>query len=284
MTTTLNAFLTGLRQAFGNLRLWLLLYVVNLLVAGLVAYPLFGFMNKRLSTIPLVDQLRVGFDFTVVFDFFNQYGDALGIFQSLTVGGVLLFLLLSVFTTGGVLHHFLQSESADGLHHFWTGGARYYWRIFRLTLYFWLFQSALLVVLLSVLGRIFGGWPEQYDHEGQVLQRVYWVLPVYLFFAAMLMLTQDYAKVKLVATNPTWLFQPIMDAFRWVFRHLPTVLLLALLNLLVFGLLLWLNQQISLAQPLWWAFVGGQLLVFLRVGTKLLNLGSIQKLHQLKSS
>ena len=279
-----SAYMEGLKTTFRNGKLWLLLYGLNFLLALMLAYPLSGFLESKLSTTLPVDKLFNGFDYTIVNDILKKYGDALSVFSNISVLAAMLFLLFSVFAVGGILNVFLHhlptrqaGNTSTKLSNFWNGAGKYFWRMLRLTFYFLIIHVLVAFIFINLYGALTAGGFEKYDSEKYLWQVAYVILPIYLFFATIFFMIQDYAKIHIVSSDKKWITQPILDAFRFVFKNFGKTLLLYFLNLLTFLIVFFIYWKIN--GPLGpnsisLAFILGQAFVIFRIGSKLLNLGS----------
>ena len=282
--TVIQAYIKGLQTTFRNGKMWLLLYALNFLLAVLLAYPLSGFLNKKLSTTLAIDKLSNGFDFTIFNDILKEYGDGIGVFGNLSIFASLLYLLFSVFVAGGILNVFIHhlptrqaGNTSTSLSNFWSGAGKYFWRILRLTFYFLIIQGLVVFIFVNIYGALTAGGFENYDSEKYLWQVAYVLLPIYLFVATIFFMVQDYAKIHIVSSDKKWITQPILQAFRFVFKNFGKTLLLYLLNLLTFLLFFFIYWKINGPlgpDSLLFAFIIGQLFIVFRIGSKLLNLGS----------
>jgi hypothetical protein len=276
----ITAYIKGLKTSFQKGKLWLLLYALNFIFALFLAYPLSGFLEGKLGKTMAIEQLAKGFDFTVFNDLFNESGELIGFIlnQSLVVLG--LYTLLSVFLVGGILAVFKNRETVSYIAQFWSGAANYFWRMLRLTIYFLLFQIGLFILFFTLFSFLTAGGLERFHNEAQIVQRGLIILPFYLFLATTMFMIQDYAKIHVVATERKLLFQPILQAFRWVFKNFFQVFSLYLLNLITFGLLFFIYWNLNTGSNILWIFLIGQIFIFTRIGTKLLNLASATIFYQ----
>lgn len=276
----INAYTSGLKTIFSKGKLWLLLYALNFLFAIFLVYPLSGFLGTKLGHTLAADTLFKGFDFSIANDFVQEYGDAFGVIMNQSIFGIILYLLLSVFLVGGILNIFKANEKAYSLTSFWSGGGKYFWRMFRLAIYFLLIQIAVFVLFFMLFATLTAGGLERFHNEGEIIQRGLIILPIYLLVATIFFMIHDYAKIHVVATDKSFLFQPIKQAFGWVFKNFSQTFLLYLLNLLTFGLLFFIYIKLDGGTAMLLVFLIGQFFVLARIGTKLLNLASATKLYQ----
>ena len=90
----------GFRLATFNLKLWSLLYLINLLFAGLVIVPVLYYLGNKLAFTKATERLIGGFDFTLFSDFLNQHPAFLRFLSTQTIVVGILFLLLYVYLNG----------------------------------------------------------------------------------------------------------------------------------------------------------------------------------------
>lgn len=285
--TVFQAYISGLQTTFRNWRMWLLLYALNFLFALLLVYPLSGFLTEKLSTTLAIDKLATGFDYSIFNDILNEYGDTIGAFYNLSTFAALFYLLFSVFVVGGILNVFLHHKTSTNLANFWSGAGNYFWRILRLTFYFIIIHSLVAFIFMQIYGFFTAGGFDNYDSEKYLWQVAYVILPIYLFVATIFFMIQDYAKIHIVHSDEKWITQPILQAFRFVFKNLGKTLLLYFLNLLTFLVVFFIYWKINGPlgpNSILLAFIIGQAFILFRIASKLWNLGSAVAWFELKKS
>lgn len=276
----IQAYLTGLRSTFQQQKLWLLLYALNFLFAMFLAFPLSSYLDDKLGNTLAIDKLKEGFDYTVFYDFMKDYGDIAGFILDQSLVGLGLYLILSIFLIGGILKIFIEKPKHSSLSAFWDGASSYFWRMLRLTVYFIIIHFLLLVLFFTIFSFLTAGGLERFRNESEIIQRGLVLTPIYLFFATVVFMIQDYAKINLVSTNSRYLFQPIWQSVRWISKNFTQSFLLYILNFLTFGILFAIYWQVEPNNALFLAFIISQLFILSRIGTKLLNLASATQLYQ----
>lgn len=269
----LGTYLSGWRLSFRQLKLWGLLYFLNILFALVVSFPVFQFLNDKLSHSLELDKLLDHFDFTVFNDILNYHGDILGFVSSQGLITGLVYLLLSIFLVGGILCVFVSRVRSDEPSNFWSGGARYYWRILGLTILFLLLQALTVFLFFTLFNVLTNGGLERFYSERMIYQRAVVVFAIWSLVANVFWMVQDYAKVIMVHDDAS-LFASIGRAFKFVFKNFGRTFLLYLLNFLTFALVFWLYWRTPGANALALSLVIGQLFLLFRIGCKLLNLGT----------
>ncbi len=277
----INALKYGFKLTSLNIKLWSLLYLVNLLFAGLVVVPLLSYLGDKLKFTKATDRLIGGFDFTLVNDFLNQYPEFLRLLSTQTVVVGILFILLYIFLTGGILTRLINIETdLHRLGNFWTGCGKFFWRLLRLSTYFILIHLAIVGLFLSIFNWSVEGGLDYFTSEAAIFFRAKLCFFLYGFFALFFFMVHDYAKVMVVKNNRRLVFQDFWGAFKFVIKNIKITFGLYLLLFVLFVLTSILygiadNFIHRMGIPSLILFLIGQVYVLLQIGFKLMNLGSV---------
>lgn len=282
----ITAYIEGWKAVFYKGRMWLALYLFNFFIALLAAVPFSGYLGKTVGqSLEPVRNIE-GFNYIFINDFLREYGQGLSPVLDASLGFLLLFLIITVALTGGILVVFRQFEEPFQWVVFWRGCGLFFWRLLRLTFYFMLIH----LVVLGIFGVLFflatGGFAIfEMTTELELVRPLYFILPVYLLVAVVFFMVQDYAKIHVVQLEPRWLSRPIRQAFGLVFRNFRPFFLLYLLNigslLLLFGIYWWVGSILpSSESAILGTFLWGQFFIAARIGLRLLNLSSATYLYQ----
>lgn len=275
----LRSYIKGIGLVFRKWKLWVLLYLFNILFATLIGFPLVQFLQSKVVASPLTDQLFEQFNFTLIYDFFNQYGSGFSVLYAVFILVSLFYLLLSVFFAGGIVTTMRDRDQRFLLSDFWAACSHWFWRMFRLMLYFWLVQIILLVLFIILGGFILGPWDEMQNAEVELTDLIRMLFPVYAIMSLFVYVIQDYAKIALVRKERSWVTAPFWNAFGFCLRRFGSVALLAILNLLGFATLVagqWYIQSLLKSDEMTGmiiAFAVGQAFLMARLGCKLSHLG-----------
>lgn len=277
----INALKYGFRLATLNIKLWSLLYLVNLLFAGLVVVPLLCYLGDKLAFTKATDRLIGGFDFTLFNDFLNQNPEFLRLLSTQTIVVGFLFILLYIFLTGGILTRLKNMETdLHRLGNFWTGCGKYFWRLLRLSFYFALIHFGIAGLFFTVFNWSVEGGLDYFTSEAAIFYRAKICLAFYGFFALFFFMVHDYAKVLVVTQNRRSIFREFWGAFGFVIKNIGTTVGLYLLLFGVFILISFLYGLTDglihrMSIPSLGLFLTGQIYVLLQIGCKLMNLGSV---------
>lgn len=261
--------------ALGRVPLWLLVWATTSALAAVVATPWFRWMRDASAhryepgaLLPFLDR-----------NFRIDHGDALRALgdQAAVVGAglALLATLLSIFFAGGWVQVVLERTSGQSVRRFLLGGARYFWRFFRLwigtmlvlALFGWLvygkpFQRWVFGEWLGVPGHDWGSL-ETLDSELTYHQLRWLQHGSFALLFSLVVTWADYTRVRLALQDGrSSLWAGILTSFtmlRHPLRTLRPMLALWLLELLVAGGLGYLvaGLQRSLVHSSHWGLVVG---------------------------
>lgn len=285
--TLFKALQKGIQQTWQYKQVVFFLYLLTFLLAAFVAYPLKTLLESTVGHSVMISDLIKGFDYTFLNDFKNAHGDGfLPIFdQSITV--LILYLLLFIFVTGGIIATFIQQAPKYNRSIFWGQSAEFFWRILRLTFYFILIHSFVFVVFAFIFYTSSNGLsPFTLENEGTIAFNFKFIAPSYVLVAAFFFMWQDYTKVFLVDQDKKWIFQSSWPALKFIFKHFRKTYGLYLLNLALWFLIIFINYSISTliefksSAAILPSFLISQIFVLFRLSLKLINISSINALYQ----
>ena len=278
------AYFKGWILTFRRIGMWLLLYLFNFLFALLAALPMFNLLENKLGRSLEIEKLMPRFDFTVFSDFINQYSDSILVLLDQSRCLIVFFFIFSIFLNGGILNSFKHRADTFNFRMFWSGCTRYFWRMLRLTVYFFAVHIIVLALFIKLFFFLVDGDIGDLESELELYQYLRICVPIYLMVASVFFMIHDYAKVHMVHEDKRFLFLPFWQSFGLVFKHFLSVLSLYWLNLLTLAGLIFayisLNRPADSAFAIWYTFLIGQAFVIGRVGMKLLNLASATVYYQ----
>jgi len=283
----IQAYFAGWKQVFGNKRMWIFLYLLNLGIALLAAVPISGIFSKSLGQSLELARSLDGFDYAFISELLREYQTGFNIILQQSLGFTGLYLLIFIFLMGGILSIFRNRETPFNFSDFWKGCGKYFWRLLRLTIYFLIIQGILLGIFSTIyLSMTNGMSPFKNFSEVTLITSFQILAPIYLFLATIVFMIHDYAKIHIVHEDKSLLTFPIFQAVGFVFKNFFSCLFLYFLNMLTFLLLFgiyWLassNMQGMSMTSIAILFITIQVFIFARVGLKLLNLASANHLYK----
>ncbi|MEL6638493.1 MAG: hypothetical protein AAFR05_17185 [Bacteroidota bacterium] len=281
------AYFKGWWLALRSVKIWVTHYLFLLLLALLTALPFYQLLQSKLGRSLAIQDLLPDFDYTVFQDFLNLPGvrSALSMINSVNLITLLLFVLLMLFLTGGVLHVYRDRSKGLGLRRFFSGGSYYFWRMLRLSLYFGLVHGLLLGLFVEIFRQLTDGGFAAMGSEVGYLELLQVLVPIYLLLASWMFMVQDYAKVILVDRDRLLVFRTFWGSFGFTFRYFFHTFFLYLLNAATFiglvALFYFGRQQVvaDTAPGIGLTLLLGQAFVLGRILTRLLNLASASLLY-----
>jgi hypothetical protein len=272
--TILRAFSTAIKRAMREMRMSLLLYVLNLLAAAGLAIAFRSVVSTGLDSSMSISELLGNLDFNVWQDFMVKHGHELsGVFNQI-VWLALLYMLVNTFLAGGILSLLRAKETKFSLASFFSGCGTYFFRFFRLFVIFGILLVLIALILMALLGIVYsvvaGG------ALSEVTVFVWWIIlaAVFLFVMMIVIMVDDYAKVIVVTSDVRSMLKTAWRSAGFVFRHfLGTVglqLLMLVVPVVLFAIYVWLDLSIGMASvgTILLMFVLQQLFIFLRVWTR----------------
>ena len=115
-----KAIKKGFEQTWQYKRMVLLLYLFTFFLSAFVAYPLKKLLENTVGHSLMVKDLVKGFDYEFLNDFNNTYGIGLSPIFDQSIAILILFLLLMVYFSGGIIAIFIQNPLKVDKNIFWV--------------------------------------------------------------------------------------------------------------------------------------------------------------------
>lgn len=245
MNSLLHAFSLTRRSA----RIVFWIYGTNLLLSLLILLPAYATLGSGMGRSMAFTNLLDGFDYTVFSDFMKNSGDAVnGLLATGRWLGI-LWLILSVFLSGGILLRFSQPDQPVRASAFLAGCAQYVGRYAGLLGVISLFFVVLFVVI-SLIGTLIGAALYNSVTEQILLYIGVATVVIALLISALVFCIGDYAKVMLFRQDDHNAFRAFGRAGRLVLANLgltfgPYLLLIAA-GTALFGLYFLIDDLIGM--------------------------------------
>ena len=286
-----QTFRIGFRQVLQYRRMWLLLYLSTLGLALFVALPIKSYLEAKVGHSLIVEDMIKGFDYTVITDFLNNYGDGFSAIMQQSILVILLFLMLMIFLVGGILKMYQEQPIRYDRNIFWSNSAAYFGRMSMMTVVFLVIHALILVASLLIYSMVAKGFsPNRLEDDTVIFTTWKWLLPLYILVSAFFFMWHDYAKIILVQNNDKWIFKSIGQSFRFIRTNFRKSYGLYLLNILCLGLVFLINYFVTDIQSthnsttVLLGFFLAQIFIIIRLGLRLLNWSSATVLYQDQSN
>ncbi|MCF6240015.1 MAG: hypothetical protein L3J74_01570 [Bacteroidales bacterium] len=278
-----KAYTKGFIQTAKYPRMWFILYFANLLMALLLALPIFSVLKSNFGHSDFFQQLLAGYDATVFNEFFYYYGDAL----SAITGGIkwllLAYFLLSVFLTGGIIR--TLNDDRFSTSSFFGGGAYSFFRYLGLSILVALIQIFFLLVIAASVGGYIGSHFSNFQSELTAYYIGIAAAVIYLFIFLIFSMVSDYGKFYLELNDSHNIFKAFWDGIKYVFKHfvktLSLYLILLFLPAVVMYVYLYFEKDYKMATSIGIliVFLMQQAFIFLRVFLRTWILASELKIY-----
>ncbi|MDC0231176.1 hypothetical protein OAK19_04355 [Aureispira] len=282
----IQAIRKGFQQTWQYKRIVLLLYFLTLLLSGFVAFPFKKLLENTVGHSLMVKDLIKGFDYEFINDFNNAYGAALSPILNQSIAVLVMFMLLMIFFSGGIIAVFIHCPKKTEKNIFWGQAAHYFWRIFRLTIYFLFIHLIILAIFCFIFYTSVDGFSLfELKNDGNIIFALKVIAPIYIFVGTLFFMLQDYCKIFLVKSDKPWIYQSVFPSFKFIIKNFTKVIGLYFLNLILWSTVLYINYLISSfitfnsLSGIILSFLFSQLFVITRFFLKLINLSSINEMH-----
>jgi uncharacterized membrane protein (DUF485 family) len=233
LMTAWEIFYQGRYLTNRNKKLWFLLWMMNALMAAIASLPVFGVLSGELKNSLMEASMINRFNLDFVFELIFKYWDSLPVlFMLITALGV-VYVVLTLLTTGGALAVFSSAERRFTAPVFFRGCGVYFWRFFRLlivaVIFYGIFVMALNGVLSSLVEKLTKSWTQE-----RLVRLVSWtkVLGVAFVFVVVNMIF-DYAKIRLVVDEGRSAIMAAFRSIKFVFKNFKRTLALFLFCMLL---------------------------------------------------
>lgn len=250
----------GLAQASRQWKMILLLLVTNVLLAAPLAVPVFVLVRKtssgtRAAQRMFADKIDVIWLTDLInwrFEGFSASSVRSQIQLLLLVMGA-IYLLTSVFFSGGILQVLNTENQRFTMRRFWEGCGAYFGRFFRLTLISLFFYGGALAIY-KVLEISLSLTDARASAEKPGIIKDWLAIGALLAVFAFVNMVVDYAKISTVLNDSRQMIRNFASAAQFSLKRLPQAfglyVLIALSGTVIFLILLWIRSLIPQASYL----------------------------------
>jgi hypothetical protein len=223
----LTAYTKGLIKTGAFPRMLILIYVLNLFMALLLAIPFYILVKGTAGNSMLPHELLQEFNYTAAMEWLREAGNIPGTLIILVFCIVIVYYLLWVFISGGIIHSL--NRSSFSMKSFWGDSAYNFFRFLGISV-------LILIVQIILAGIIFGGLSVFLKNLADTAKTenefVKWSLgggALFILFWLFWSAVSDYAKFYLLLNNSFNVFAAFSRAFIFAIKHFFKVYILRLL-------------------------------------------------------
>ena len=212
----LQAYVSGFKTTLKSYKMITLVYIVVLFLGLVVAIPFFFGLKSAAGMTISPGKLLHDFDFTAFSEILKFHGEEIK--SSITQGAwiVVLFMVLSIFLTGGILRTLKQGHKKFGLYNFFAGCGKFFYRFFRLSIYSLALHALLALIIYVPFAIIVSTGLNQSFTE----KTVFWVFLsfaiLHLLLGLYLVIISDYARFILVTSDSKKAFKSLWHSAKFV--------------------------------------------------------------------
>jgi hypothetical protein len=275
----LHSYGKGFNQTFSNKKIVTTIYAILLLFALAIAIPFSKTIKIEAGNSMAISKLLNDFNYTVYTDFMREAGKAIQPYISTAFWIAILYLVFTIFFSGGILTLLKDGKGDKSLKLFWQGCAIYFWRFFRLALYMVILQIIAFIAVYIPLSAIIGSISKT-STEPTIFYTAIAGVVIHLLLFIILLTVTDYAKVMMVEHDAYRPLRTIIRSFGFVFKHFFSTIGLYK-SLLIFPVVLFVLYFIvvdKIGMSTWFTifitFIIQQAFIWLRVYVKFWYLAS----------
>jgi hypothetical protein len=255
------------------------------------SFPMFSSIKRTGGQRLEIQNLLPAYDFTAHQDFMNEFGDILKPAMSQIKWLLILYLLLNIFFTGGILQMCKSdSPNSKGLQNFFLGGQQHFGKIALTLLLFFLIQLGVaLIVWIPTMASLSGGL-EELSSEIVYVQRVLFAVITNVILFTFVSMLSDYVKVGIVRSSDSGYFKIFGRQLGIALKNIGNTYVLYLFQMILFIILFSvyfiLDGWIENSSPLgiFLLFIVQQVIIIKRISIRVWGLSATWHMNQLISS
>ncbi|MDH5386246.1 MAG: hypothetical protein OEY18_16215 [Candidatus Aminicenantes bacterium] len=221
----LRSYGYGVREATIRPKMVLVLWIFNFLFGFFVFYIFYKLLAEAMSQSAVSEGMLTKIDYHFLFEFLTYHGQALGTIRNVALVLIGLYILVSIFLYGGILHSLVETQRTSFLQHFFQGGGKFFGRFLRLTVYSLILWFIFLVVMF-ILYRVGSALTGKGTNEQLAFYLFLVGVAIALFFIFFINMIQDYTRFKIVTEDSRYVFRSLFQSIGFVFKRLGETLVL----------------------------------------------------------
>lgn len=279
----LSIIQTNVKKLLFNWKMVLVIFGVNFILVLIFARPFYNTIQNQAQQSIEFEKLTKDFDYTVISDFLHQHGESLAPFSSIAISLAVVYLLLSVFFSGGILNELDHSDGKFIVGEFLKSCTHYVGKFLLLLVF-----ELILILVLFFAGGLFYFIFALVAEGGSEREYILWMIPpTFILFSLILIALNcvDYAKTAIYNNNSlsAWdgFWVGINFTIKNFFKTYSLLFLVLFIGLLCFLLYFGIENLIGRNSgfTIFLMFLVQQAFIFVRIFLKTLTLGNALTLY-----
>jgi hypothetical protein len=210
----------GIGEASSRSKIVLIQWLFNAVFAA-VTYALFSSVfASALGRSGSATGLMGKADLNVLFEVLTTSGRSLGVLIAGLLALLLAYFLVSIFIHGGILRGLVDlSEQRGGGPVFFAGGAAYYGRFFRLTVYALPFCVVPAVLVFAALSALLNALTRDSTNEPLTFALLIFRAALAVFLVFLIKMAMDYARIRIATGETGQVFRSLIASLRFIARR-----------------------------------------------------------------
>ena len=265
----LKAYTTGFRASIKLPRPVFLIYLINFILAIMVAMPLFNVMDEYMGNRLIANQLLKSFNATVFVDFIMEAGGIIQVFLSQIKWILIIYWVVSIFLAGGIIRTLNQSKFS--MSSFFLGAGYNFFRYLGISLIMLILQIVVILIIYVPTLILLFSISDTVGSERTLYAIFLIAMFVHILIMLFLVMVSDYAKYYSALYDTGNIFKSVTGGFSYAFNNfIRTFVLYILLVILPFAIVIGyfkietsISSHIALAVFL--MFIVQQVFILLRI-------------------
>jgi len=237
-----------MRAAFGLWKIGWIVYLIQLLFVLPIGLQVYQVMEASFGQSMTLSKLMDGFDYGIIQDFMNVHGASLSPLMGYARWLILIYLLISAFTSGGIWNSIKIGEGKWSI--FWEGCSEYFRRFLVIGLVFMLVFVVWSLVIWAPYLTSFFNMMETWLDDSRIVYLGILLLVFWMLGLAFLFVWSSFTKIAILNDDSISIWGAIKkggrNAIRKYIKLLPTLLVFGVLIAALYTLNLWLEKTIGI--------------------------------------
>ena len=208
----------------------------------IVTSPYTIYFRNKMQNSDALDKFD-GFDISMVAEFLNNYGNGLEPLMTLFIIFIGFYFLFGVYANSAILYAVSSQNKYIPLRPFWNGGLNYYWKIFRLSIYYFVAIVITAIIAWKVLLAI-GINVLEVSGDREIIRKFRWAFIILGIVFAVFSIIKQYAKINIAVKNQPVITAAIVKSSVFTVRNLGRTFLLYFVNVLVLILMFFIYVNV----------------------------------------